>query len=293
MKKQTTKRSHFEQINLALAYINSHYNTHISVDELAKISGYSIFHFHRIFKDITGESVNEYIKNTRLEKSSNLLVYNQHKTIDDISSQVGFSTATGFSSAFKKRFSMSPKEWRNGGYALNPLNIDNKYSTLDIDDSIIINEPKIVNREILPILYMRVYGYEDDMSSVWNRLFDWCEFNDVLKKEHRFFGVFHNHPSFIPYDKARYLACVEVKGDVYRSGEVGRCRILDGKFARFEFRCTTLELYKMIHHAYIKWLPDSGYELRNFPSYVEYKNPKALLENGVLDIDFYMPISYL
>ena len=290
MKKITTSRTHYEQINLALEYIQSNFSTYITAEELATISGYSIFHFHRIFKEITGESVNDYIKNTRLEKASNLLLYNQHKNIETIANDVGFSTGTGFSAAFKKRFGSTPKEWRKGGYELNPLKASKDISVLELDEEIEIANPTIVNREILPIIYMRVYGYKSDMSEVWNKLQAWGEAHDIFDEPHKFIGLFHNHPSFIPYDKARYLACINTSKNIFRSGAVGRCRIFDGKFAKFSFQCTHLELYKLIHTAYTKWLPSSEYEVRNFPSYVEYKNPKALLDNKELEVNFFMPI---
>lgn len=290
MKKIATSRIHYEQINLALEYIQNNFSTYITAEELANISGYSIFHFHRIFKDITGESVNDYIKNTRLEKASNLLLYNQHKNIETIANDVGFSTGTGFSAAFKKRFGSTPKEWRRGGYELNPLKASKNISVLEVDKNIDIKEPSIENCEILPIIYMRVFGYKCDMSDIWNKFQGWADENGVFNQTHKLIGLFHNHPSFLPYDKARYLACINTTKNIFRSGEVGRCRILDGKFAKFSFICTHLELYKLIHIAYTNWLPKSQYEVRNFPSYVEYKNPKALFENKVLEVDFFMPI---
>jgi len=287
MKKIVTKKTHYEQINLALGYINRNYGTDMRVDELASISGYSIFHFHRIFKSITGESVNEYLKNTRLEKASNLLLYNQHKKIETIALECGFATGTGFSNAFKKRFEMTPKDWRRVGFE----SVD--YATDEAFENISIESPKIVNMPILFILYMRTYGYKSDMSEIWNRLYAWSEETEVLEKEHKFIGLFHNHPFTLPYDRARYLACINTDAEVYRSGEVGRCRIMNGKFAKFSFKVTHEELYKLMHFCYTKWLSDSGYELRNFPSYVEYKNPSNLLSNDILDIDFFMPIKII
>ena len=54
MKKLTTSKSHFEQINLALAYIHYHFGDKLTAEDLANISGYSVFHFHRVFKEVTG-----------------------------------------------------------------------------------------------------------------------------------------------------------------------------------------------------------------------------------------------
>lgn len=283
MKKISTKNIHYEQINLALAYINSHYSIDIKVEELAAISGYSLYHFHRIFKSITSENVHDYIRNTRLEKASNLLIYNQHKRIEEIALWCGFSTGTGFSAAFKKRFDITPREWRKVGFELYDTNIPH-------NPSFKINEPIIEHMPIINVLYIRTYGYEEDMSKPWHKLYDWCEEKGVFEKPHRYFGLFHNHPYNLPYKNARYLACIDSSAEVYRSGEIGRCRIYEGKFAKFSFVCTHKELYHYMQYSYINWLSNSNYELRNFPSYVEYKNPQNLLVNDILEVDFYMPL---
>lgn len=283
MKKISTKHTHFEQINLALAYINSNYSIDIKVEELASISGYSLYHFHRIFKSITAENVHDYIRNTRLEKSSNLLIYNQHKKIEEIALGCGFATGTGFSAAFKKRFGMTPREWRKVGFELFDSNID-------VDEKLELKEPKIVSMPLMYILYIRSYGYKADMSNIWQKLYNWAEQKELLNKEHKFIGLFHFQPFKLPYENARYLACIQSEAEIFRSGEVGRCRILEGKFAKFSFSCTHEKLYSYMQNAYLNWLSSSDYELRNFPSYVEYKTPHALLDNSTLEVDFYIPI---
>lgn len=294
MKKLNTKKSHFEQINLALDYIHCHFGDTFTAEDLASISGYSIFHFHRIFKEITGESVNDYTRNSRLEKASNLLLYNQHKTIETIAHDCGFVSSAGFRTAFKKRFLLTPKEWRKGGYEIRASSIvKHEVSLIKVEEDVQIQEPIITNSEDRHILYMMSYGYKDDMSLVWKNMNEWCDSMGVLNAPHKYLGLFHNHPSFEPYNTARYLACVQSNEAVFRSGKVGRCLISSGKFAKFTFTCTHAQLYKMMHLAYIKWLPKSHYEVRNFPAYVEYKNSANLLNNDILEIDFYMPIQLI
>jgi len=286
MKKSSTTNSHYEQINLALAYIHRHFGEEITAEDLAKISGYSIFHFHRIFKEITQENVNDYLRNARLEKASNLLLYNQHKTVEEIALSSGFKSATSFGAAFKKKFNHTPKEWRTGGYEKNCEYIKQNTNT-NIKE---IKEPQIVINSEIPMVYIKVDGYKNDMSSAWETLTSWCEQKDVFTKPHRFIGLFHNHPSSSKYEDARFLACIETNEEVYRNGEIGKCVVNNGLFAKFTFTCNQKELYNLMHQAYMNWLPKSHYEVRNFPAYVEYKNPQKLLTNDSLDIDFYMPI---
>lgn len=293
-KKLKTDRSHYEQVNLAMAHIHFNFDKEITAEELAKICGYSVFYFHRIFKEITNENINDYIRNTRLEKASNLLLYNQHQTIEEIAINSGFATSSGFRRAFKKKFGVTPKDWRQSGYENKDFDSSEaKVSMIKVDENIDIGTPIIVNNEPIPMMFMLTHGYKDDMSSIWNHIYEWSEIMGVLKKPHRFLGLFHNHPSFEPYDTARYVACIETQESVYRSGKVGKCVISEGKFAKFEFTCTHKDLYKMMHLAYTKWLPSSDYEVRNFPAYVEYKNPEALLKNEILECSFYMPITII
>lgn len=290
-KKIGTNKLHFEQINLTLIYIENNFNRELTVEELAKVSGYSLFHFHKIFKEIVKQNVNSYIRNVRLEKASNLLLYNQHQTIEEIATLVGFSTATGFSATFKKKFNLTPKEWRKGGYEKKSYkNSHNMVSLIEINEDIEIGEPTIVNEAKIPIIYMRSYGYKDDMSKEWNFIIEWAKKVGALTESSRYIGLFHNHPSFKPYNKARYLTCIETKSNTFINGSIGKCTISSGKFARFSFNCKHSELYKMMHLAYMKWLSNSIYEVRNFPAYVEYKNPENLLLNATLETDFYMPI---
>lgn len=292
-KKLTTNKSHIEQINRALAYIHFHFGEEITAEDLAHLCGYSVFHFHRIFKEITGENINDYIRNTRLEKASNLLLYNQHQTIEMIAIDAGFASASGFRRAFKAKFGVTPNEWRQSGYDKDMECPEAKIAMIQVDEAMEVGTPEIVNAAPIPMLFMLTHGYKDDMSGIWNHIYEWCELMGVLENEHRFIGLFHNHPSFEPYDSARYVACVETHDEVYRSGKIGRCTISKGKFAKFSFTCTHKELYKLMHLAYTTWLPHSDYEVRNFPAYVEYKNIKGLLENGVLECEFYMPIQLI
>lgn len=50
------------------------------------------------------------------KKASNLLLTNRYSTITEVANMCGYSSQTSFIRAFKERFHMTPKDWRNGGY---------------------------------------------------------------------------------------------------------------------------------------------------------------------------------
>jgi len=58
-----------EQILKALYYIEENLDSSLDLDDIAKVAGYSKYHFCRIFKLNVGESMMEYITRLRLEKA--------------------------------------------------------------------------------------------------------------------------------------------------------------------------------------------------------------------------------
>lgn len=103
--------SMMETYNKALTYIKCNYLSDISVNDVAKELGYSASYFGYIFKKIHGISINHYILEVRLEKAAQLLQSSNH-SVSYIAEAVGFSGANYFSTAFKSRFGITPREYR-------------------------------------------------------------------------------------------------------------------------------------------------------------------------------------
>ncbi len=283
MLKGNTTKAQYEQINLSLEYIYYHCGEVLSAKRLAKISGYSLYHFHRVFKAITSESVTQYIRNIRLEKSSNLLLYNIDKSIETIASEVGFLSSSSFSSAFKKRFLMTPSKWR-------AINHEEKSTHQKIDSLFKINEPEIVHKSNLPITYLRIHGYRKEIANTWLRLDKWLREQKSLEKEYTYIGVFHNYPSSLPHEECRYLASIHTSEKIAKGGEFGTCVMEDGMFAKFSFYCTHDELYDLMKHAYQSWPSNSKYKIRNFPAYAQYSDLKNIITSNKQKIDFFIPL---
>jgi len=65
-----TEQSYKERVLRVLMYIHSHLDETMSLEDLAGIAHFSPFHFHRIFRGMTGESVKEHIRRLRLERAA-------------------------------------------------------------------------------------------------------------------------------------------------------------------------------------------------------------------------------
>lgn len=97
-----------------IAYINEHFASEMTVEELAGRAGMSTWHFIRTFKQETGFSPHQYLINTRMS-AARYLLKNSRLSIKDICFRVGFSSESVFCSAFRKYQGMTPREYREYG----------------------------------------------------------------------------------------------------------------------------------------------------------------------------------
>ncbi len=99
----------------ALDYIDTHYNSHISLEEISAVMNLNVSYFCRLFKKATGASFIEYLNFVRICKTESLLVTSQ-KGIAEIAMDVGFSSTAYFNKIFKKYKGCTPTEYKRSKY---------------------------------------------------------------------------------------------------------------------------------------------------------------------------------
>lgn len=92
-------------------YLTNHPETSESLEELAQRFYISKSYLSRIFREITGFSVNEYKNISRIKKSQNLLIHSDC-SVTEISGLLGFENLTYYERVFKKYTEMTPLKYR-------------------------------------------------------------------------------------------------------------------------------------------------------------------------------------
>lgn len=96
------------KIESVIDYIETHLNEKLTLDTIAAAIHYSKYHLSRLFVDIVGLHINEYIKRRQLTEAAKLLIFSE-KPIIDIALLCGYQA---FSSAFKSMYKAPPAEYR-------------------------------------------------------------------------------------------------------------------------------------------------------------------------------------
>lgn len=84
-----------------------------SLDELARVAGLSRFHFHRVFKAVTGLTPRAYAAACRADRVRQALT--QQETVTDAIYEAGFNSSGRFYAGAERMLGMTPKRYREGG----------------------------------------------------------------------------------------------------------------------------------------------------------------------------------
>lgn len=90
-------------------YILSHYHRDISLNDIADELGTSRSHLTKTFKNVTAQTINQYLIDVRINKSKGLLLT---LSVTETAFEVGFNNSAYFSTVFKKQVGKTPKEYQ-------------------------------------------------------------------------------------------------------------------------------------------------------------------------------------
>lgn len=110
--KSDYKQSEYmNKFNSLFTYIDSHYFEDITLEYAAELTGYSKFHFTRLFKQFANTTFYDYLCYKRIKVAEELLI-NPSLKITDVSIRCGFPSISTFNRMFKKLKNCTPSEYR-------------------------------------------------------------------------------------------------------------------------------------------------------------------------------------
>ncbi|WP_029905934.1 GyrI-like domain-containing protein [Prevotella sp. 10(H)] len=284
-RKSETADTYHQAINNVTAYINGHLFDALDLKVLSGIACLSEFHFHRIFRAITGENTGEYIQRLRLEYVAHKLL-TTNMSITRITELTSYNSVYTLSRAFKNHFGVSPSVYRsqtNGLVAADNRPYAGKPKLI----------PRIVKIEQMDIIYINIrdaYRFESRYRSVWQRLMSYVDRNNLKNDYSKFVSISFDDPTITPIRQCRFYIGMTICEDVKANGRFGIMQIPQGLYAVFRYKGAYSDLYKLYHDIYLEWLPVSDYQLRNTFSFEVYINTPLEARPEELITEVYIPV---
>lgn len=99
-------------VSAIIAYVHEHIGEPLSVSDLAEQAFMSPSAFSHLFRDVTGKSPYQFVKEMRLNRARELLIENE-SSITQISQAVGYRSTSHFINEFRERYGMTPGTYSN------------------------------------------------------------------------------------------------------------------------------------------------------------------------------------
>ncbi len=262
-----SRKVYLSKINKVQDYIESNLEEELSNQLLANIASFSEYHFQRIYRQITGESLYGFIKRLRLEKAIFLLRADHKRQIQDIALSVGFSNQASFAKALKERYGVSASllrkmEEQELGKLISDISRNGKVS----DEIIYYNKPIEVNItmiEPVKILYLRHTGaYKGDadlFQKLFDRLYGYGEKNGFLHSGTKWYAIYHDYGGLTEEVRLRVSIGMSIREDIRCQEEFGSTELAGGRYAVGSFLLDNDEYQGAWNYMISKWLPESGY----------------------------------
>jgi AraC family transcriptional regulator len=284
-----TKNSYLDSINKAIAFIESNWTIDIQLKDIAAQANISPYHFHRVFKSLTGDTTKEFLTRLRLEKAALKLKHSQND-IGQIAFDCGYQNHETFTRAFKDYFGLSPLEYRN---SIEELTVSKQieYGNTNIDlNTLNVQGPIIKTIPDLHLAYIRHTGSYNKVGSSFQKLMFWAATHLVLKLKPITIGIVHDNPDLTEEQNIRFDACVLLSKEIKPNGEIGYKKIEGGKFAVFTYKGAYEGFYPVYDYIYNVCLFDNKFDLADKPALEWYIKSPPFYKPENFVTDFYVPI---
>ncbi len=112
--RNSTRRDLLSRLMFARDYIHHHYRSPIRLQNLARETGISAYHFSRLFRACFQKSPQQLQTELRMKEALKWLAV-EEVSFSEIAYRLGYSDLAAFSNQFKKHFGEPPSEMRKAG----------------------------------------------------------------------------------------------------------------------------------------------------------------------------------
>jgi len=243
----------------AIDFIESNLQENVTVSDMADVAGYSLYHFCRLFNQITHHTPYDYLMRRRIAEAAQELKQTNRKVVD-IAYAYQFNSHEAFSRAFKRVVEVQPSELRRRGNAppwrllprLTPAHLDHLHKGSYL-------EPILVEEDALELtgLMTTVQQEPDDVFRLWDQLSEELDRHGEQAETGDEHGI-----AFYPdgWEDDGYLFLIGVEAQRIQDELFPLVsQALPGlQYARFVHKGSRSELRLTLDYVFHAWLPRSG-----------------------------------
>lgn len=270
-------------LDSVLAYINNHLEETITLEELAKVTGYSPYYLHRRLKEELHEPIGNFIIRQRIQSASYLLAFTE-LPVAEIRLLVGYENDSAFSRAFKSLKGVSPREFRKQQSV--------KTTNLEVGQYVSLKYEIVRLSEQKAVLFPCIGNYfSKDIYNVWEKAGSFIQDEGLVAEDFTYFGVLRDCQKVNTESLCRYDAAIIIKPNISLPVNKNFISALPGgKFVKYKFCCPIKDYLHVgtLINEHIASEPKLKH--REGISYFQFQTLPTLESLDNLFIEWYIPV---
>lgn len=260
----STAEDYQRRVDRAVQWLEQHLHEDVRPDDLARVAAFSPYHFHRVFKGVTGESVMACRRRLRLEWAARRLRHTD-LPVTEVAFESGYNAHEAFTRAFAAHFGEAPSVWRQ--------RVSPRLERRQRDAARPLAPVELRTVPERAYLHLRSVGPYTEVGPVWQRFLGLAAAAGCFTGRETLVGRYLDDPEVTPPERMRYdvgliparpLAAAP-QGLQLDSITAGRWAVMVHEGSYDTLADTYLDLVG-------RWFPQRGVPLADRPCLEQYVN---------------------
>ncbi|WP_348945177.1 AraC family transcriptional regulator [Chitinibacter sp. FCG-7] len=253
--------------------------------QLAEIAHFSPFHFHRIYREMMGETVAATQQRVRLHFASRDLMRGDLTQLR-VAQRAGYQSSAAFVRAFAIAYGMTPGAYRR---------LHRQHPRFETTQEMAMYQIEFRTLAMpIHLAARRHLGAYLNIGEAFS-LLELAAPQLPLMPDARWFGLYHDDPADVQQGivgaQLHSDACVEITGEGQLPPDLHRTHIPAGRYAVIEHRGAYSELDKAYQWLIATWLPQSGEMPLSVPGIELYLNDPCNTEPKDLRTEIWLAVA--
>ena len=271
--------------NKAIWYVERHFGSELSPDEVATQSGVSRFHLSHAFAARTGKPLMAYVRGRRLTVAARALA-NGAPDILAVALDAGYNSHEAFTRAFRDQFGLTPEAVRAQGHVTQLALVEATCMDQSVKDN--LAPPRFVDGKPLLLVGMSEHYSCESSAGVpaqWQRFLP--HFPKVPGQlDHKAYGAKYNFDDEGHFD---YLCGVEVADFSRVPQGWATLRLAAQRYAVFKHTEHISTIRRTWATIWDTWFPSSGHEVADAPHFELY-DENFNSQTGTGGVEIWIPV---
>ncbi|WP_256775492.1 MULTISPECIES: AraC family transcriptional regulator [unclassified Stenotrophomonas] len=260
------------------------------LDALAAIAHQSPFHFHRLYRALTGETPGRTVARLRLLRGLQLLARADSR-VTEVALEVGFESPQALARACRQAVDATPSALREDAALRAHWQQRLALPAGDGNDDMTPLQVQVTALEPFDVVVLRTRGAFDDLDQAFGQVYAWAAEQGLADHLQALVGIALNDHRDVPADACEF-ECGMGFGRAF-DGIPAPLRALTlggGEYAVLRHVGSYAGLDAATDALLRQWLPDSGHALRDAPLYYHYLDDPEDVPEAILRADICVPV---